>query len=183
MTDVTAASMERVDGWLADFREQYGEFDRVERSAPVPTRVYDHLRVRIAGDAADAPGAAGVWPAREDGAVLLVRRHGDDGWGAPIGNRKPGESFADAARRECREETGLDCRLHGLLAVTVMDITDRDDPDRSMIRDCIALFAGERVAGSVERQESEIEAIEWFTETPENVVVPEVAERPIPAEW
>ncbi|WP_343216613.1 NUDIX domain-containing protein [Deinococcus aestuarii] len=42
------------------------------------------------------------------GEVLLVRR-GDDGrWDVPGGGARAGETPADAARRELREETGLD---------------------------------------------------------------------------
>ncbi|WP_326522580.1 NUDIX domain-containing protein [Deinococcus rhizophilus] len=45
----------------------------------------------------------------EAGRVLLQHR-GDDGlWGTPGGGLDPGEGFLEAAHRELREETGLEC--------------------------------------------------------------------------
>ncbi|MGX9687914.1 NUDIX domain-containing protein [Deinococcus wulumuqiensis] len=53
--------------------------------------------------------AAGVLLQNERGEVLLQRR-GDDGlWGEPGGGLDPGEDFLAAARRELKEETGLEC--------------------------------------------------------------------------
>jgi 8-oxo-dGTP pyrophosphatase MutT (NUDIX family) len=52
--------------------------------------------------------AAIVFARREDGAILAVSRGiGIDQWGMPGGRAEDGESFADCARRELFEETGL----------------------------------------------------------------------------
>ena len=48
---------------------------------------------------------------RSDGAILLIRNSYRSGWGFPGGFLKRGESPDDAARRETREEVGVDVVL------------------------------------------------------------------------
>lgn len=52
------------------------------------------------------------WRIGRDGnpEVLLVHRRNQDDWSIPKGKAEPGESDADCALREVREETGFDCR-------------------------------------------------------------------------
>ena len=55
-----------------------------------------------------------------DPVILLLRRAvdpGRGGWDLPAGYLDPHESFEDAARREAREESGLDVELLGLAGV------------------------------------------------------------------
>jgi 8-oxo-dGTP diphosphatase len=51
------------------------------------------------------------------GIVLVRRRHEPLGWALPGGFIDRGESAANAARREAKEETGLDVALTELLGV------------------------------------------------------------------
>ena len=46
-----------------------------------------------------------------DAVVLIERKNPPPGWALPGGFVDYGECFEDAARREAREETGLDARL------------------------------------------------------------------------
>ena len=58
--------------------------------------------------------------------VLLVHRRHHDDWSIPKGKADPGESAADCALREVREETGLDCRAGAELPhVVYLDRTRR----------------------------------------------------------
>ena len=51
------------------------------------------------------------------GDVLLLRRAGEGTWGLPGGGVRPGETWAQAALRECLEETGWEVQLQGLLGI------------------------------------------------------------------
>jgi len=53
----------------------------------------------------------------EGGRVLLLRRTDNDLWTIPTGAVKRGETVAEAAVRECREETGLEVEITGIVGV------------------------------------------------------------------
>jgi ADP-ribose pyrophosphatase YjhB (NUDIX family) len=51
------------------------------------------------------------------GEVLLIRRSDNDNWAVPGGAIDLGESMVQAAVRETREETGIDCEITGLVGI------------------------------------------------------------------
>lgn len=59
----------------------------------------------------------GVVAEDPSGDVLLLRRAGEGTWGLPGGGVHPGETWAQAALRECMEETGWEVELRGLLGI------------------------------------------------------------------
>ena len=71
--------------------------------------------------------AAGVVCVR-DGAVLLVREKGR--WGLPKGGREPGESLAETAWRETREECGVEVEVGDV--AYVMEFIERDGHSRTL---------------------------------------------------
>jgi ADP-ribose pyrophosphatase YjhB (NUDIX family) len=101
-----------------------------------------------------------------DGRVLLVRE--DDRWILPGGAREPGESLEAGARREVREETGVDVELTGLAAIS--EQTFRHGDETVAFR--FATFSGRpRETGLSEdpgREGEGIETAAWRREIPAN---------------
>ena len=84
--------------------------------------VCDMTRVDYLNDP-DAPKANSIVPAvsaivtdDRDG-ILLILRTDNNYWSIPGGGVKPGESVRDAAAREIKEETGIDCEVAGLVGI------------------------------------------------------------------
>ncbi len=61
--------------------------------------------------------SASVLVRDDNGRVLLLRRPDNGLWTIPTGAVKKGETVAAAGARECREETGLDVEVTGLVGV------------------------------------------------------------------
>ncbi len=96
----------------------------IERAHRVALRVFRRLPVRARRQVVRtiAPGytvGAMCFIERADGALLLVRLSYRERWGVPGGLLRRGEAPEDAARREVREEVGLEVTLVGEPAVVV----------------------------------------------------------------
>ena len=71
----------------------------------------------------NAPKANSIVPAvsaivtDEHGSILLILRTDNNYWSIPGGGVKPGESVKEAAAREVKEETGIDCEVTGLVGI------------------------------------------------------------------
>lgn len=61
--------------------------------------------------------AASAIVVNEAGAMLLQRRFDNDQWALPGGTMDIGETLAQAAVREVKEETGLDVEITGLVGI------------------------------------------------------------------
>lgn len=53
----------------------------------------------------------------EAGDILMIRRTDNGNWALPGGAIDLGESVAQAAIRETREETGIDCEVTGIVGI------------------------------------------------------------------
>jgi ADP-ribose pyrophosphatase YjhB (NUDIX family) len=71
----------------------------------------------------DAPPATSIVPSvnvavsDDAGRILLIRRSDNDNWALPGGAVDIGESLAQAAVRETKEESGIDCEVTGLAGI------------------------------------------------------------------
>ena len=89
-----------------------------------------------------------------EGKILLTQREDFETWILPGGGLEDGESLAQAAIRETREETGLDVELTRLVGVYSRLGSWWDG--------YMVLFAAKPVGGGIKCQEGETIAVEWF---------------------
>ena len=89
-----------------------------------------------------------------DGKILLTKREDFEIWILPSGGVEDGESIAQAAIRETKEETGLDVELTRL--VGVYSRLSNMSPIHAV------LFAARPIGGEIRCQEGETIAVEWF---------------------
>jgi 8-oxo-dGTP diphosphatase len=109
-----------------------------------------------------------------DGRALLAARGRPPNEGVyslPGGRVEPGETLAEAALRELREEVGVEASLTGFVAF--VEIIERDDDGRVRLHVVIAAHAAQWVAGEP-RTGPEARDIRWVTEA-------EIAELPTTA--
>lgn len=163
---------EDLDRRLDALRERFGPFPVAEEVVENEPALFDAGREMAAegwrGDAA----AFVTDPERR----LLLVRHADapDAWGVPGGAHEPGESFAETARREVREETGVDCAVTGVWRARRRTFVHADDPERRLEMLTVWFEAdaesGPTVTGDdFEVSDDEILEARWFERRPETV--------------
>jgi len=90
----------------------------------------------------------------ENNRILLIQREDFHVWGLPGGDVDPGESLAQAARREAREETGLEITLTRLVGMYSLV-----GNDHTLVT---AVFAARVTGGNLRPQLREIADVDWF---------------------
>ncbi|RMG71994.1 MAG: NUDIX domain-containing protein [Chloroflexi bacterium] len=91
----------------------------------------------------------------KDGKILLTKREDFEVWCLPGGMSEPGESQAQTAIREAKEETGYDVRLTHLVGIYARLGGGQDIHG--------ALFVGEIIGGTLCPQVEEVIDTGWFT--------------------
>jgi 8-oxo-dGTP diphosphatase len=103
------------------------------------------------------PKVAAAVLIEKEGRVLLVRRSNEPFrglWTLPAGFINGGEDPADAAARECLEETGLRVRV-----TRVLDIISGKEHPRGA--DFIIVYIAEVVDGEL-KPDDDVDAVQWF---------------------
>jgi ADP-ribose pyrophosphatase YjhB (NUDIX family) len=174
---ITERSHRRVAEALARLESEYGQFGVVEKTWHRPPEVYEAVRERFE---AGTLGGGGCWTTDEEGRVLLVRHEDGMAWGDPGGKHEPGETLEDAARRETREEAGVEVEISDVRQAHRVEIRDAERT-RPPIHRLIVVFDAAYVSGEPRPREGEIAEVRWWTEYPDDLLYPELAEFPIPA--
>lgn len=95
---------------------------------------------------------------KKDNKILMVQENksGVKGkWNMPAGKLENDESIIDAAIREVKEETNIDVKINGLVAIqeTVSDLGQL----------IIMYFLGEYISGDISFDGKEIADVKWMT--------------------
>jgi ADP-ribose pyrophosphatase YjhB (NUDIX family) len=88
-----------------------------EGDPPVPPRRIDYYADPGAPKATSLVPSVNVIVTNDAGDLLMIRRTDNGNWAVPGGAIDIGESVAQAAARETREETGIECAITGITGI------------------------------------------------------------------
>jgi ADP-ribose pyrophosphatase YjhB (NUDIX family) len=121
------------------------------------------LRAAVGNEILLLPSAS-VLPIDQAGRLLLVRHAGHhDGWGTVGGAVEIGESPADAAVREAREEIGTEIRLVRLLDVLGGPDYEVTYPNGDRTAYVTSVFEAEIISGVPGADGDELSDVAWFS--------------------
>ncbi|SEK98633.1 NUDIX hydrolase [Haloferax larsenii] len=164
--DIEERTRNEVQRHLGQLRNKYGEFPLdQERVTNEPDFFKKGVRLAEEGWIGDA----GAWVTDDEGRVLLIRHsNSPDEWGTPGGGHEPGESLEETARREIREETGVECSLTGVYWARQKTIVHENDSNKQISMLTIE-FEADYTGGELDIGDSEILEAKWFAEPPKRV--------------
>ncbi|MBI2760709.1 MAG: NUDIX hydrolase [Chloroflexi bacterium] len=102
-----------------------------------------------------------VYQAGERGPeIVLCGRAAAGLWGLPKGTPMPGETIEETARREVREETGLDVRIERKVGEIEYWFTRAEQGKR--FRKRVHYFLMAAIGGSTDLHDHEYDLVRWF---------------------
>lgn len=130
------------------------------------TRRIDYWHDPAAPKPTSRKASASVFVLDDQGRLLLLKRVDNDLWTIPTGGVKKGETVGQAGVRECREETGLEVEVMGLVGVfstpdhvIVYLHGDKIDEVRQPINICLRARV---IGGRLTPQPSEASEVRWI---------------------
>lgn len=182
-THVNRATADRL---LDRLRGDQGDLPVVPGEVELPPEPFTDLRERCEGgftgsayawvvrEPADAPPVAGALPddagLDREHVLLVVGREAEEAtWGLPGGGRESGESYAEAAAREVREEAGVDAAIGSpFLAHRVRHrpADGGDAVDAVVLHTLWVCFDATYDGGHLEVQPDEVRGAAWFADPP-----------------
>ena len=122
----------------------------------------ERLRAAVGHELLLIPSVS-VLPVDDAGRVLLVRHAGHhDGWAVLGGAVEIGESPAETAIREAREEIGADIRLKKLLDVLGGPDYEVTYPNGDRVAYVTSVYEAEVIAGVPAVADGELSDVAWF---------------------
>jgi 8-oxo-dGTP pyrophosphatase MutT (NUDIX family) len=115
-------------------------------TAPAPNTIVPAVNVIVAGD---------------DGRILLIRRTDNDRFALPGGAMDLGESIAETAVRETREETGIAVQVTGLVGIYTSPGHLIEYTSNGEVRQEFAVVFTARPIGGSTTTSSESSAVVW----------------------
>jgi len=94
--------------------------------------------------------------------ICLIATKGSTRWQLPKGHSEEGESDAEAARREVREETGCDGEVEADLGEIVFWFFAGSGQGRRRIRKTVRFFLLQFASGDTAGHDAEVDEAAWF---------------------
>ncbi|PSQ44998.1 NUDIX hydrolase [Halobacteriales archaeon SW_7_68_16] len=150
---------QQLDHRLRETDDPAVEFTRTRR---VSRDRFRTLARRI--EQSGTPFGAHTVVTRGDGAILLCYHEYVEQWVLPGGEVDGDETVREAARRELREEAGIDATYHGLAMLARVEV----ESGRHRTWGVLPVFAATAETTAVEATdpEDEITRVEWFHDLP-----------------
>ena len=93
----------------------------------------------------------------ENNKVLLILQQNDVYWGFPKGHVENGETEIQTAKREVKEEVGLDVKIDENKRY-VTNYLVRDEIDKTSV-----FYIATPIGGKIQKQDSEVKEVKWCT--------------------
>lgn len=155
-----------IDRRLERLRDRIGSFPVGEETVENEPDFFEHGR-----EMAESGwrGDAGAFVTDADDRALFIRHEGEpDRWGIPGGGHEPCETFAETARREVLEETGVEVALTGIWRARRRTFVHADEPDRRLEM-LTVWFDAQAESTVLDVGDEEVLEARWFEAAPDAV--------------